>query len=607
MSIPCFTWTLSLFAVTVGSLSAQVDLSGEWANRLHEDQYSRGPGLEAGEWEGLPMNTAARMKSESWDADVYTLPERQCIPFPADMGLTIGNVRIRAQVDPPTQKIIAWRVYHEWQAQEQVIWMDGRSRPPAHAAHTWQGFSLGRWEGNTLTVETTHLKWGYLERNGVPRSDLATLTEHYIRHGDVLTVVQIVYDPVYLAAPMIRSRNLVYVPTQQIGGYSCRPTAEVATRHPQGWVPHHLPGKNVFLDSATKRYGVPPLAARGGAETTSPDFLAKLKTPSGATVPPIAPIAPPVREWNGNRPSSVAEKLSVLHVQGAVYMITGAGANITVQAGEDAVVIVDTGFSAMSPKVLEAIRQISEKPIRYVINTGPDADHTGGNATIAKAGDSISGNNTDGTALLGEGAVSSASIFSTENAWKRMAGSVSQNITSGFQDAVPIDAQPTEPFIGERYELFNGEPVQIYSEPGAHTDGNSVVFFRRSDVISAGDAFSMETYPLIDRNRGGSIQGVLAALNRILDLAVPKDKQEGGTYIIPGHGRLCDEADVVEYRDMVTIIRDRIADGVQRGLSLQQVIASRPTMDYDARFGTTGGSWTTNQFIEAVYRDVGGK
>jgi hypothetical protein len=125
------------------------------------------------------------------------------------MGLTIGNVRIWSDVDPATQQVIAWHVYHEWQAQEQVIWMDGRPHPPAYAPHTWQGFSTGKWEGNALTVTTTHLKWAYLERNGVPRSDEATLTEHYIRHGDNLTVVQIINDPVYTAEPMIRTRDLV--------------------------------------------------------------------------------------------------------------------------------------------------------------------------------------------------------------------------------------------------------------------------------------------------------------------------------------------------------------------------------------------------------------
>ena len=213
-----------------GELSAQKDLSGQWANRIHEDQPSRGPGLEIGEWEGLPINRAARLKAESWTASVYTVPERQCIPFAADMGLTIGNVRIWSDVDRSSQQVIAWHIHHEWQAQDQVIWMDGRPRPPAYAAHSWQGFSTGKWEGNTLTVSTTHLKWAYLERNGVPRSDQATLTEHYIRHGDTLTVVQIITDPVYTTEPMIRTRNLVLNPEQQFGGYTCRPAAEILNR-----------------------------------------------------------------------------------------------------------------------------------------------------------------------------------------------------------------------------------------------------------------------------------------------------------------------------------------------------------------------------------------
>ena len=272
--------SLTLSVIWSGQLSAQIDLSGQWANRLHEDVPSRGPGLEIGEWEGLPINNAARLKAESWNASVYTLPERQCIPFAADMGLTIGNVRIWSDVDTSSQQVIAWHIRHEWQAQEQVIWMDGRPHPPAYSPHTWQGFSTGKWEGNALTVSTTHLKWGNLERNGVPRSDEATLTEHYIRHGDNLTVVQIINDPVYTTEPMIRTRDLVLNPEQTFGGYTCRPAAEILNR-PRGFVPHYLPGTNPFLDNATKRFQMPALALQGGAQTMYPEFAQKLRgTPS---------------------------------------------------------------------------------------------------------------------------------------------------------------------------------------------------------------------------------------------------------------------------------------------------------------------------------------
>ena len=588
----CTMIVLAMALTPAGSLLAQLDLSGQWANRLHEDQMSRGPGLEIGEWEGLPINAAARMKAESWDADVYSELERQCIPFPADMSLTIGNVHIWPEVDSPTQKTVAWHVHHEWQAQEQVIWMDGRPHPPEYAAHTWQGFSTGRWEGDMLTVNTTHLKWGYVERNGVPRSDLATLTEHYIRHGNVLTVVQIVYDPVYLAQPMIRTRDLLYLPEQQGGGYSCWPSTEVAS-HPKDWVPHHLPGANPFLHNATERYAVPVVATPGGPETTYPEFRAKLKD---ASVPRETFEPAPPRAWNGDQPPASFDnvQIKVLHVQGGVYMLVGAGANTTIQASDEGVVVVDTQFAPLSEKLLTAIRPISIKPIRYVVNTNFHADHTGGNDEISRTGISVTGNTTnlDGAAMLNE--ENRAPIFAHE--------AVAEALKSKN-----MGARPTEPYLGDRFAFSSGEGIQIFHEPAAYTNGDSIVFFRKSDVISTGDVFSTETYPVIDQEHGGSINGIIAALNHILELAVPKDKQEGGTYIIPGHGRLCDQADVVEYRDMVVIIRDRVRDMARKGLTLAQVKAAHITMDYDRRFGTDSGTWTTDKFIEAIYHDVSGQ
>ena len=167
---------------------------------------------------------------------------------------------------------------------------------------------------------------------------------------------------------------------------------------------------------------------------------------------------------------------------------------------------------------------------------------------------------------------------------------------------VPTSAWPTETYATDEYEVVNGEGVQIFHEPAAHADGDSLVYFRRSDVISTGDIFSTVSYPVIDLRNGGTINGVIAGLNHILDLAIPKDKQEGGTYIIPGHGRVCDEADVLEYRDMVTIIRDRVLDLIKKGMTLEQITAAKPTLDYDGRYNAT--FWTTDMFVEAVYRSL---
>ncbi|PYQ94594.1 MAG: hypothetical protein DMF97_18325, partial [Acidobacteria bacterium] len=281
----------------------------------------------------------------------------------------------------------------------------------------------------------------------------------------------------------------------------------------------------------------------------------------------------------------------MLPVQGNVYMLVGGGGgNITVQAGDEGVLLVDTSVEPLSDNVLKAIRSVSTKPIRYIINTHVHADHVGGNAPIAKQGAMIEGGNM-GQPYRG------AAILAHENVLHRMSA------PTGQQAPFPTEAWPTDTYFTKKKELFfNGEAILILHQPSAHTDGDSIVFFRRSDVLSAGDLFVTTTYPVIDLERGGTIQGVIAALNNILDIAIPKDKQEGGTYVIPGHGRLSDEADVLEYRDMLTIIRDRIQDLVKKGSTLEQVKAARPTLDYDGRYGATAGSWTTATFIEAVYR-----
>jgi cyclase len=294
------------------------------------------------------------------------------------------------------------------------------------------------------------------------------------------------------------------------------------------------------------------------------------------------------------QPAAPAE-LHVLPVQGNVSMLVGAGGNIAVQVGKEGVLLVDTGLAASSDKVLATVKGMSKGTIRYIVNTHFHADHTGGNDKLAAAGSAIVGGNFAGQV----GGASGANIVAHENVLNAMGAQ---------KPALPFAAMPTDTYYTNSKDLFfNGEAVQLFHIANAHTDGDSIVFFRRSDVIVAGDIFTPGNYPVIDLAHGGNVQGVLAGLNRIIDLTVPADKQEGGTYVIPGHGRLCDEADVVEYRDMLTIIRDRVQDSVKKGMTLEQVKASKPTRDYDPLYGATTGFWTTDMFVEAVYKSLAPK
>ncbi len=286
-------------------------------------------------------------------------------------------------------------------------------------------------------------------------------------------------------------------------------------------------------------------------------------------------------------------RLTSWQVRDGIYMIVGAGGNTTVQIGDDGVLVVDTKLAAASGVLLDAIRQLSSKPIRYVINTHWHPDHVGSNEALAKAGSTIAGGNVSGAITdAGEG----AAVIAHENVLARMSG----------QDPPPaFEAWPTVTLFMPRKDIyFNGEAIEILHQPAAHTDGDSLVFFRRADVVSTGDVFTTTGYPVIRPGDGGGIDGVIAALNRIIEITVPKEKQEGGTLVIPGHGRLSDEADVVEYRDMVTIIRDRIKSMVEMGMTLRQVQAAKPTADYDGRYGATSGLWTTEQFVAAAYESL---
>lgn len=295
-------------------------------------------------------------------------------------------------------------------------------------------------------------------------------------------------------------------------------------------------------------------------------------------------------------------EIHVLPVQGNVYMLVGGGGNVTVLVGNEGVLLVDTGTASAAARILDAVRKLSNKPIRYVLNTHVHGDHTGGNELFSKIGKALEagdgGGNSLGNALAGR-----ATVIAHENVLTRMSAA-----PAAGQSPVPFAALPLDTYLGHEKDIyFNGEPIQIFHEPAAHTDGDSIVFFRHSDVISAGDVFVTTSFPVIDLQRGGTIQGIIDGLNHIIELTIPADKQEGGTYVIPGHGRLCDEADVVDYRDMVTIVYERIRNLVGKGMTLEQVKAARLTRDYDYRYGGGKGPWTTNMFIEAIYKNLTAK
>jgi glyoxylase-like metal-dependent hydrolase (beta-lactamase superfamily II) len=314
------------------------------------------------------------------------------------------------------------------------------------------------------------------------------------------------------------------------------------------------------------------------AVTLSPQFLAAQSGPR--------PVKPAYDDGN----------VEALRVKDSIHLVAGSGANITVQVGPQGVLVVDSSVAAMSDKVLAAIRSISGAPIRLILNTSGEEHHTGGNEALSAAGRNINAgiggqNGREPSRLDG------APVIAHENVLHLMSGLKSEPAR------MPYGVWPHDTFYTSLKQLyFGGEVVEMMHAPNAHTDGDVMVWFRKTDIVATGDIYSTVTYPRVDLKRGGTVQGLLDALNRVLDIAVPEFNNQGGTLVVPGHGRISNESDVAEYRDMTTIIRDRVKAMVDKGQTLAQIKAAGVTKDYDAVYSVPG--WTGEMFIEAIYTDL---
>jgi cyclase len=326
---------------------------------------------------------------------------------------------------------------------------------------------------------------------------------------------------------------------------------------------------------------------------------------AGSIVAAAVAVAPALhaqaRGQGGGTPAAAGRgaastDVRVLKVRDNIYMLSGAGGNITLMTFPEGALLVDTGTAQMANAVLDTVKRLSPKPIAHIINTNASDDHVGGNAVLAAAGRRI-----PLEVVQGEGPM----IVAHEKVMTRMSA------PTGKEAAAPERAWPNETYHLDEMKLstrfHGGEPIQLIHIPAAHSDGDSIVWFRRADVIVTGDIFMTTTYPIIDVAHGGTIDGVIAGLNKVLELAFPDFRSEGGTMIVPGHGRLTDMAEVAYYRDMLTILRDRVQDAIKKGQTVEQVKAAKLTRDYDGRFGATTGPWTTDMFVDAMYKTLSAK
>jgi cyclase len=613
------------------------DLAGEWRLDNNEQDTTAQPPL--GDYLGIPFNDAGRMRSDTTAESIWGTPEYQCRPHSAPhQWRGLGGARILKEQDPLTRNISVYHIQF-MRSLDRPVFMDGRAHPPAYAPHTWTGFSTGEWVGNTLKITTTHLKDGYLKRGGPQTSDMLTMTEYLTRHDEILTIVTSVDDPIYMDEPYIESTTYTYDTTSTVATETCNASSFAENggtdRH---WVPHFLPGQNTALGEWLKGADwIPVEPTRGGVKTIYPEYRATL---NGGTVKAAELKVPSSKSAN-----DVAKRLAessprdgevhILPTQGNIYMVIADGTNLAVSIGGDGIMLVDTGAAKMSEKILAGVGQLASavmanptanqcfgancpgkwgwsspyigavisapapaRPLRYIINTSAASDRVGGNERIATTGFFPRGSQFGGAV---ENVGPRASVIAHEEVLNRMSA------PAGKASPMPTASWPTDTYFDEFHKLpeyVNGEAVIVYHAPNATTDGDSFVFFRHSEVIAAGNLFSTVSYPVIEADKGGTIDGVIGGLNKILDIAVAEYRAQGGTWIIPGRGRLSDTADVAAYRNMLTMIRDRVKDLKKKGMTLAQVKAARPTLDFDGRYGATTGPWTTDMFIDAVYATV---
>lgn len=578
-------------------LPAGVDISGSWYPQPFQDSGLITAAGALAEYGGIPLNEAGRLYALAWNPSRIQGRQHQCMGYvPPYTYNQPGNLRFWEERDPYTQRLTAIKQY--WQISEgtRTIWMDDRPHPPAYAQHTWAGFSTGKYEGNQLTVYTTHLKRGWIRANGVPQSDEATLVEHFIRHGDRITYLSVVNDPVYLAEPFSRTYTLGRsIKEPDAWQYACDDGEQILGRA-EDQVESYFWGRHPFVREFADKNKIPFLGTLGGPITMYADLLDRVDDPKAADAAAVAELKPsagPLQAGRAPDPTPHDGEIHVLPVQGSIFMLAGDGGNIAVQVGDQGPMVVNSGAGAITDKVVAAIKKLSNKPIEFIVNTGFQPDFTGGNVKLRAAGldPSVQGSFFSGQFVdAGKG----ATIIGHQNV---------ENHLMALK--APSDGWPSDTFVQARRRKFqNGEAVEIFHMPNAVTDADSIVHFRRSDVIVTGDIFNLVTWPHIDVRNGGSIQGEIDGLNFILDRTVYKHDEEDGTMIVPGHGRLCDEWEVAEYRDMLVIVRDRVQDLIRSGASLNQVQAARVTADYDTRFGALTGSWTTPMFVEAVYTSL---